>query len=338
MKLETSAATYHVCRQIDYWLSAGCSEQCIKNSLGDNYRLLEDCTARVQSNQLADLFRAVAKELNDPLLGIKTGLYQIPSSVGVIGNLLNTSKNIRVAIYSSIRFFDVLSTSYERGFYETDQGGEVRIMPKSGIDTTHYQMESMLGIYVKLINFITGKNSGVLYFTHHPPTKIQDEYRSLLGLDIYFGQRFNGIYIDRSILDTRISVMGESLHREQVRLAKEHYQTIEGASTTIELLRQHFRNSDTIGRVNIEDIANQLFMSAKTLQNHLKEKEITYSKLIQQERISRVECMLREHMPPKSIAEAVGYSETSSFYRAFQSWTGVSFQEYSNSTYSSSTN
>ncbi len=331
MKQESTAATYPICRYIDYWLTEGCSEESLRCALGEYYDQLSNNTIRIPASKVANLFRAVDAELKDPLIGLKSGVFHIPSYLGVIGTLMTASKNIRMAVLGSVQFLDILSTSYERAYYETQAGGTFLLAPKAGIDISTYQLEAILSTYIRLILFITGKHDGILYFTHTPEPNIQKMYRQLLGIDIYFGHSFNGVYFNNKILNSRISIMNNANHEEQIRVAKTQAQSIQGVSSMVELLRQHYRNTQHMGKTNIDTLAEQFFISTRTLQNQLKEEGLTYSILIQEEKIKKINGMILNLTDSRGIAASVGYSDVSTFYRAFKGWTGQSFQQYKES-------
>lgn len=74
----------------------------------------------------------------------------------------------------------------------------------------------------------------------------------------------------------------------------------------------------------LEDFAEILEMSPRTLQRHLRGQLLTFSDLLAQERVRlAMELMEDNNTSLVDIAIAVGYSEQSSFTRAFKKFTGV---------------
>ncbi|MCB9765732.1 MAG: AraC family transcriptional regulator ligand-binding domain-containing protein [Alphaproteobacteria bacterium] len=93
--------------------------------------------------------------------------------------------------------------------------------------------------------------------------------------------------------------------------------------TTTSRVEEALRSGLTGGRPTIHTVARQLAMSARTLQRQLRAEGTTFV-----DRVGAVRRELSEHYlthtawSPAEIAYLVGYEETSSFYRAFQGWTG----------------
>jgi len=81
--------------------------------------------------------------------------------------------------------------------------------------------------------------------------------------------------------------------------------------------------------VDIDRIAHRLHTSQRTLQRRLREAGTSCQKLIEQARREQVLQLLHDRrLSLAEIAFMSGYSEMSTFYRAFRRWTGQSPGEY----------
>lgn len=78
------------------------------------------------------------------------------------------------------------------------------------------------------------------------------------------------------------------------------------------------------GQVSIDSVASQLAMSKRTLQRKLGAEEIKYQKILNDTRQELAEYYLSNSTTsPSEISFLLGFNETTSFYRAFSSWTGT---------------
>ncbi|MGB5329605.1 MAG: helix-turn-helix transcriptional regulator [Gammaproteobacteria bacterium] len=79
----------------------------------------------------------------------------------------------------------------------------------------------------------------------------------------------------------------------------------------------------------IDDIAERLGISVRTLQRRLKASGLSYSELVEQIRHEQA-CRLLDKPDANmaAIASALGYIDPSSFSRAFRRWTGMSPRVY----------
>lgn len=83
------------------------------------------------------------------------------------------------------------------------------------------------------------------------------------------------------------------------------------------------------GACGIEDVAEKLGLSKRTLQRKLSEENTTFQK-----QLNSVREMLAKHyirntdMTTNDIAFLLGYQEINSFVRAFSLWTGMGISEF----------
>lgn len=77
------------------------------------------------------------------------------------------------------------------------------------------------------------------------------------------------------------------------------------------------------GGATMQGVARELAVSSRTLQRRLREEGTTFQTILTQTRESLARHYLTEStMPTAEISFLLGYEDTNSFYRAFQSWTG----------------
>ncbi len=78
------------------------------------------------------------------------------------------------------------------------------------------------------------------------------------------------------------------------------------------------------GRPDLADIAHELGRSERTLQRRITEDGATYRQLLEEARRELGRQMLGNPAAEiNEIAYLLGYQDTSSFYRAFREWEGV---------------
>ncbi len=86
---------------------------------------------------------------------------------------------------------------------------------------------------------------------------------------------------------------------------------------------------DDLSRLRADSVAERLDISGTTLRRRLRADHTSYQFLLDRARQYRCERLLAERrLPGKCLAEALGYNEVNSFYRAFRRWTGLGFAEY----------
>lgn len=72
----------------------------------------------------------------------------------------------------------------------------------------------------------------------------------------------------------------------------------------------------------IEDIAQELHISTRTLQRQLSELDSSFKKIVEVERMKRCEQLLESHVQLTDIAMRLGYSDQSALARAYKAFSG----------------
>lgn len=88
------------------------------------------------------------------------------------------------------------------------------------------------------------------------------------------------------------------------------------------------------GKSGVEDVANHLGMSKRSLQRKLKEEDTTFQKQLNHVRELLAKNYLQNtNLSSEDIAYLLGYQDLNSFFRAFSLWTGKTITEYKQETF-----
>lgn len=98
---------------------------------------------------------------------------------------------------------------------------------------------------------------------------------------------------------------------------------LEGSATFAERTRAVLLEALPSGLVSIEQTATRLAVSTRTLQRRLREENTTFQRVVQRTRQQLAHHYLADsNLTSTEIAYLLGFEEPSSFFRAFQDWTG----------------
>jgi AraC-like DNA-binding protein len=156
-------------------------------------------------------------------------------------------------------------------------------------------------------------------------------YYSFFRCELLFNSESSELLIDAAIADQQLSganVQLETLLEQQIidyvaRLDKTDIKR--GArSVLIKLLPS--------GHVSIEEIAAKLSMSVRTLRRRLKDSGTSFKDLLAETRRELGERYIQDNsMSLTEVAFMLGFSDSSSFSRAYKKWTGQSPSNYRSS-------
>jgi AraC-like DNA-binding protein len=86
--------------------------------------------------------------------------------------------------------------------------------------------------------------------------------------------------------------------------------------------------------ITIRKVAKKMSVSVRTLQNYLKDEGVVFSDLLKDVRKQLAQKYLRENYSVEEITYLLGYSEPSSFRKAFKRWSGYTPKEFRDNSYS----
>jgi len=167
----------------------------------------------------------------------------------------------------------------------------------------------------------------LIWFMHEKPENWK-EVEQVLGSTVLFGQSENRLFFDRSVLslesphaESELLQLHEKLAGEQVaRLEKEDI-VLQVNKIIAELLES--------GDVTLDEIAFRLNIKSRSLRSRLAEVNINFNQILANYRYKLARKLLAK--TDESINEIVyltGFSEPSTFYRAFKRWSGQTPIEY----------
>lgn len=110
----------------------------------------------------------------------------------------------------------------------------------------------------------------------------------------------------------------------QARLSK-----LDAEASTRDRVRSALLDMLPSGQSAIEDIANRLAMSKRSLQRHLADEAVSYQDVLDDTRQELASYYLaRSAISPGEISFLIGFRDANSFLRAFKGWTGITPGEY----------
>lgn len=190
----------------------------------------------------------------------------------------------------------------------------------------HYQA---IVLHLKLFRQICGRGFRLSYVnlavdTHH---KDIPEIEQALGCPFRSKATTNGIGFPSAYLDQPIASSNKLLFRllsgylDQVKIAER--------KTIVERVEDCVRGSLPSGNCSIERCAKKLGTSVRTLQAHLSDCGVKFSDIVERQRVELARIYLeQDKLSLDEIAVLLGYSEQSSFGRAFKRWTGATPQRF----------
>ena len=171
-------------------------------------------------------------------------------------------------------------------------------------------------------------NPTTVEFQHDAPADTF-EHRRLFRCPIKFGAPLNRLHFASSNLTLPIAKADAGLCALLDRHAEELLAKYPPRDSLVDQVRSIITTEFRGGDPSLEHVAAQLGLTPRTLQRKLQELGTSHNELLEQMRRQLAMRYLREReMAICEVAYLLGFSESSSFHRAFKRWTGLTPKEF----------
>jgi AraC-like DNA-binding protein len=287
-------------------------------------RAMHDPDFFIDCKDLVDVLEHCSASLDEPLFGLHLAQMQSPDVYGCVTAQCRAASTFREAVRCHIDYIPVVhSPATKMELVEGEETAELRWSVRSDIglnDQANYQAVSL---NLKLLRLIGGPNFRPSYVNLAVDARRNDspKIEDMLGCRFHGGAPSNAIAFPVRYLDQRV----ESANRTLFRLLGGYLDRLmDAARTSIkERVEDYVRGSLPSGGCSIEHCAKRLGTSVRTLQSQLSGYGVKFSDILEEQRIELAKTYLQEgRLSLDETAALLGYSEQSSFGRAFKRWTG----------------
>jgi AraC-like DNA-binding protein len=167
-----------------------------------------------------------------------------------------------------------------------------------------------------------------VHFEHdrapHDTREIDSTLFEIFRAPVLFGQPANRLILDPEDLVRPVASRGEGMAPYLEQHLKDLMRTEETTFDSCAFQVSHII-SKRLGRADLEvpSIAEEIGLSPRTLQRRLAEEGTSLRELVRRHRAQIVDRLLKDRKTKMTvIAHDVGYSDATTFSRAFKSWSG----------------
>jgi AraC-like DNA-binding protein len=155
------------------------------------------------------------------------------------------------------------------------------------------------------------------------------EHTRVFGAGVRFSQPYACLEFDRALLDLPLQGMDPNLAAVLDRFAQHRLEELPRPVDLVDDLSQRIGQALRGTIPDAATLARQMGMSARTLSRRLHERGLTYQEVVDQARRElALRHLLNKDLKVIEVAFLLGFSEVSTFYRAFRRWTGTTPAAY----------
>ncbi|HSW14322.1 MAG TPA: AraC family transcriptional regulator [Solimonas sp.] len=305
---------------------AGLDSAALFAEAGVDLAALDDPNARYPLEQTTRLWGLCVRASGDPAFGLLVASQVTPTTFHALGYALTASTTLREAFERMVRYFRIVTDAVDLELSE--QGDDLRflIRPLPGpVQPAPESIDAFISLFIRFCRSQLGSNFSPrrISLRRAPPADTSG-YARVLRCPLQFAAADNAIWFPRDAFDRRMADANPELARHNDEIVLRYL-----ARHDRENLRARVRAALTTllptGVPTAEKVADALHLSLRSLQRKLAEEGSSYETLLNDTRRELALSYLQDRRySVGEITFLLGFTDASSFTRAFRRWQGCS--------------
>lgn len=311
---------------VDVAADAGVPRDVFLRSAGLRAEQLESNDVQLPRHEVFRLTELALDLTGDPALGLHWSARLTQSTFAPISHLIAHAPSLRDGIQSLNQFAQLLAR--DPSYQVIEQDGVVTIRCRRRLDASprieRFTAEMTLGGFYTIVrDFSEGAQPSAVCFAYAAPDYQAEYTRYFRGLAT-FEQAFTGLVFDGALLATPSPHRDKDIHEALRTMAERRISHLEQPPSYAERVRELLVQRGWPERMDMQGVARALGVSVRSLRRRLTSEGASYSAvendafgIVAKQRLSDGRLTIQE------TAFALGFSDTSTFHRAFKRATGT---------------
>lgn len=293
---------------------------------------ISDPNARIPTGVEFALWDAAVEVTGDPLIGLRIAERVAVGALGAFEYLLRSSKSVRTAFDQADRFMKVIDELTRMAIFEEGEQARIRMWRDGGYPIPAHGTECVFlviaGIGKKEFPSSPLREVCFSHKAHGDPAI----YAQHFGCNVRFEAPHDELVIERALLDAPLSRADAGLAMVLEEHVQRLLQALPDEDPFVRRARGALLTALGEGNVSLDALATTLHMSPRTLRRRLTEHGVAYKTLLDEVRRElALQYVARNTESLDALSQRLGFTEPSTFYRAFKRWTGTTPAQYRSS-------
>jgi AraC-like DNA-binding protein len=292
---------------------------------------LESPDARMPRSRLGRMFELSLDLTGDDALGLHWAEGLTASGFAPVSYLVAHSASLRHGFETLSAFDRLLLDKSCVTLLEQEHEATVRcpVLAHLPPRIERFSAEMMMTSLFLMLRFFSNQaRPGRASFVYAAPA-YRAEYERVFGSSVQFEQTFNGIVFDRALLDLPSPDKDEDLHLALSTLAERRVARLGQQASYAQRVHEFLVQEGWPRQVDMETVARSLGLSVRSLRRRLAAEGKSYKSVESEARATVAKRLLREkRCTIQEAAYELGFSDTTTFHRAFKLWTGTTPNAY----------
>jgi AraC-like DNA-binding protein len=292
-----------------------------------------DPNSRLRHRPVIELLSAAVANRAEPSLGLLAGERSEVGDFDMVGYASRCAATVRDAIHSIGRYMPLCHGGIRSLLREADDLAtwELRIVDQVWQPPAANDFAISAALAFLRHHAVRPVRVHEVHLVHPVPTCAKAYARVFGTASIALDMPHNALVLARADLDTPLFTSHPTLATVFEEQAASQLERLQAAQSIEGRVRQVLRDQLPGGDIRIGSIARQMTMTEATLRRRLAEQRTSHSKLLDDLRRELADVYLRdEALPICEVSYRLGFSNVSSFYKAFHRWRGVTPARYRN--------
>jgi AraC-like DNA-binding protein len=290
---------------------------------GVDPQVLFDQGARIPFERVQQLNIAAADQSGDPFFGLKSAEFFRPAHLGALGFAWLASSSLRTALERLSRYARVIQEKLTIELSDEESLLHVRINARIPVANEAFREDMQLSAAVKFCRTIAGNdfNPAKVCFRQEQPENCSYHYE-LFRCPIEFGADDTCFVLHQKDADRRLTGSNDELaHLNEHIVIK--YLAHSAREDIVNRTKAAILDELCNGSVTEKSIAAELHTTPRNLHRKLQKQDTSFKQILTEVRKDLALRYIQDRSKTLTeISFLLGFSEVSSFSRAFKGWTG----------------
>ena len=284
---------------------------------------------RYCADKIEKLWDLMSESIDDPCYGLKAASYWHPSNLGPLGYTMLASRTLREAMERLVRHHSVVSTDEIIKIEESNDNLKIIATGESGRRKNAARNDAALSVLLSVLRLNFQKDLAPVEVTvTHSKPNCSSEYFKFFHSPVIFDAQWNSFSLPIGVVDEELPGANEQLAEFNDRVVVDYIAGLD-QNHIVSRVKGLILKRLPSGNAFEGEVAKELFMSKRTLQRTLQKEGTSFNALLNSTRMDLAKQYVRDReISFTEIAFLLGFTESSTFSRAFKRWTGKSPREY----------
>lgn len=293
---------------------------------------LDDPNARLRYSEVWRICELAMELTGDPALGLHWAETHAAHSFIPVAHLVMHAASLRAGLASLTQFERLLSDEPNFRLLEQDEHVTLRCTPAlrgASASMRRFAADMMLASFFRIFRSFNPLARPVLIAVEHAAPAYAAEYGRILGQPVLFAQPHTELTFERTVLDAPSPARDQDVHDMLQTLAQDRITRLTQGPSYALRIRDYLIKEGYHQRCDMQHVARRLGLSVRSLRRRLDVEGKSYLDVEGEALATVARHFLRERqLSIQETAYAMGFSNTTTFHRAFKRWTGTTPNAY----------